>query len=314
MNKHRLTLLGGAQDGLRVPASVLHETVGALLEGARQATRFAVEGESIRKGPRPAWLEAACKIEITALSPGSAVLDLEVPTLEEADPSHFGDSEQCWLFDERDTRISKLTSVDLFGRVLAAVVEGEADDVVADRALLDTCVRFSRATRGAFDGVQLDELTDRGVPITIRHEHISKIEELRDETPPTQAVRVAGALDTISASRPDVVLTLADGTKVPARLEDHDAETLKDLFGETVVVSGVAHYRPSGRLILIDVESIVAAGDRDALFGGLPVAPARRPVAELLPQDETSGVSAFFGTWPGDESDEDLLEALRAIG
>lgn len=44
MKKHRITLLGGVQGELRVPASVLHETVGALLEGARQATRFFVEG------------------------------------------------------------------------------------------------------------------------------------------------------------------------------------------------------------------------------------------------------------------------------
>jgi hypothetical protein len=37
---------------------------------------------------------------------------------------------------------------------------------------------------------------------------------------------------------------------------------------------------------------------------------ATRPAASLLPQDETSGVSAFLGTWPGDESDEELLGAI----
>jgi len=314
MNKHRLTLLGGVQGELRVSASVLHETVGALLEGARQATRFFVEGESIRKGPRPAWLDAACEIQITSLSPGSAVLALEAPTLEEADPARFGEGGQASLFDEHERKIAKQTSVDLFGSVLAAIVDGEADDVMADRALLDTCVRFARAARGPFEGVQLDGLANRSAPVVIKPEHVSKMEQLRDETPRAQAVRVTGMLDTISASRPDVVLTLPDGAKVPARLEDHDAETLKQLFGEKVVVSGMAHYRPSGRLLLVDVESIAPAGEKDVLFEAAPVSRARRPVAQMLPQDETSGVSAFFGTWPGDESDEELLEALRAIG
>ncbi len=314
MNKHRLTLLGGFQDEFRVSASILHETVGALLEGARQATRFFVEGESIRKGPRPAWLEAACEIQITALSPGSAVLALEAPTLEEADPSRFSEGGQCSLFDEHDRKLSKRTSVDLFGDVLAAIVEGETDDVMADRALLDTCVRFARAARGPFEGVQIDGLAARRAPIVIKPEHIPRMELLRDETPPTQAVRVTGTLDTISASRPDVVLTLPDGAKVPARLEDHDAETLKELFGEKVVVSGMAHYRPSGRLLLVDVEAIAMAGENDTLFEATPVSRARGRVAQLFPQDETSGVSAFFGTWPGDENDEELLEALRAIG
>ena len=49
MKKHKLTLMGGAHDELRVPAAVLRESIEALLEGARLATRFAVEGESVRK-------------------------------------------------------------------------------------------------------------------------------------------------------------------------------------------------------------------------------------------------------------------------
>ena len=31
----------------------------------------------------------------------------------------------------------------------------------------------------------------------------------------------------------------------------------------------------------------------------------QQPSKYLVPQDETSGVSAIFGTWPGDESDEE---------
>jgi len=58
---------------------VLLETVGALLEGARQATRFFIEGESTRKGPRPAWLDAACSVDVTGLTAGSAVVALEAP-------------------------------------------------------------------------------------------------------------------------------------------------------------------------------------------------------------------------------------------
>ncbi len=38
-----------------------------------------------------------------------------------------------------------------------------------------------------------------------------------------------------------------------------------------------------------------------------------RPVFEPQTQDETSGVSAFFGTWPGDETDAELLVALDEI-
>jgi len=135
MNKHKLTMMGGLHGELRVSASVLHETVGALIEGARLATRFAVEGESIRKGPRPSWLDAVCAIDITALSAGSAVIALEAPTLQEADAVRFGDDGQRSLFEEHDHGFGEQTAIDLFGRVLASLIEGETDDVMADRAL-----------------------------------------------------------------------------------------------------------------------------------------------------------------------------------
>jgi len=117
-----------------------------------------------------------------------------------------------------------------------------------------------------------------------------------------KAVRVTGTLDTISATKSDVVLTLADGTAVAARLDAHDNQQLKTLFGLRVVVSGMAQFSPSGKLLVIDVEHLGPARDGDAVS-----------VASLLPQDEASGVLAFFGTWPGDETDEDLLDALKAI-
>ncbi|MCA9758682.1 MAG: hypothetical protein KDA27_23015 [Candidatus Eisenbacteria bacterium] len=131
----------------------------------------------------------------------------------------------------------------------------------------------------------------------------------------SRAVRVAGILDTISATRNDVELTLKDGASVSARLETHDNERLKSLFGSRVVVSGMARFGTSGELLTIDVEHLGPVGEGDVLFERVPSSPSPpgRPVVTLRPQDVTTGVSAFFGTWPGDESDEELLAALDAI-
>ncbi len=314
MKKHTMTLLGGTRGELRVPADVLLETVGALLEGARQATRFFIEGESTRKGPRPAWLDAACTVEVTGLTAGSAVVALEAPALADAAPDRFGGAHQVSLFAEPQQLLdASHSAVDIFAGVLASVVRGEKERVLADRALLDTCVRFARAARDGFDGVQLEGIAGLSAPLMVRRDDVAKIELLRDETPGPKAVRVSGTLDTISATKSDVVLTLSDGTTVAARLDAHDNEQLKALFGSRVVVSGMAQFRPSGKLLVIDVEHLGPARDGDAVFESSPKATATRPAASLLPQDETSGVSAFFGTWPGDESDEELLDALEAI-
>lgn len=142
----------------------------------------------------------------------------------------------------------------------------------------------------------------------------ARIEVLRDETPRPQAARVAGFLDTVSVSRPDVVRKLTDGTGIPGRLEAHDVEALRSLLGKEVVVSGMAHYRPSGRLLLLDVEDLRLARPEDRVFRAAPTARKRKVAIAPGPQEESSGVPSFFDTWPGDESDEELLAALRAIG
>jgi hypothetical protein len=314
MTKHKLTLLGGLPDELRISGAVLHETIGALIDGARLATRFAVEGESVRKGPRPAWLDAAGDFQITALTAGSAVLAMDAPALRDVDPARFGVGAQRSLFGGADERFGEQTGIDLFGQHLTTILEGDRDDVLADRALLDGCARFARVSGGGFSGLRLEGLRGRSSPLVITYEDASRIERLRDETPRPQAARVAGTLDTVSASRSDVMLTLKDGTRVPARMEEHDLEALRSLLGKEVVVSGMARYRPSGRLLLLDVEGLDVARPEDRVFQKAPVARKQKVAIEPAVPSESTGISAFFGTWPGDETDAELLEALRAIG
>jgi hypothetical protein len=313
MNPHRITLLGCPAEELRVAADVLAEALSALVDGARLATRFAVEGQSVRQGPKPAWLDAACSIDVTGLEPGSVRIDVEAPTLAVADPQRFGDGGQRPLFEQGGPSIGGRTAVDLFGQVLAGIVEGPSDEIAADRGLLDACSRFARLSAGGLSGVRIEGIAGRNEPLIVTEAHVARIELLRDETPPSRATRVSGILDTISASRAGVTLQLADGRAIPARLDEPDADTLRELFGRAVVVSGMAHYRPSGRLLMVEVESIAEARPADALFASMPEPHGRPPVVAEQAQDATSGVGAFFGAWPGDESDAELLDALGAL-
>jgi hypothetical protein len=118
-----------------------------------------------------------------------------------------------------------------------------------------------------------------------------------------------------SVARTDVVLRLADGTAVAARVERHVPEELRGLFTKRVVVAGLAQYRPSGRLLVIDAEHIGLATPGDALWEQSP-APrpvSSVPVAHLVSLDDSTGVAVLFGTWPGDECDEEFCAALAGI-
>jgi hypothetical protein len=63
----------------------------------------------------------------------------------------------------------------------------------------------------------------------------------------------------------------------------------------------------------VDVENLKPAKDSDAIFASVPLAQTAPFNLDTREQDETSGVSAFFGTWPGDESDEQLMDAVESI-
>lgn len=316
--KHTLTLLGGPSDEVRVSAEVLSEAIAALVEGAGRAARLLVEGDSTRPGTRPAWLDAVRQdIAVTGLHAGSTVIPIEASTLAEVAPEHFRDLGQGSLFGEPSEILdARQSAVDLFGNVLATALAGDRDALVADRALLETCARFVRtAGRAGARGVKLEGITGQSAPLEIGPEDLPRIELLRDETPAPRAVRVTGTLDTMSASSRMILLILPDGEKIQARLEEPDFELLPTLFRQRVTISGMARFRPSGRLLVVDAEYLGPATPNDTIWERMPVARpgAAAPVFTPTPQDRASGVAAFFGIWSGEESEQDLLRALEEI-
>ncbi len=315
MKQHRLVLQGGSADRLRIPIELLREMLGAVQDGARHAARFYVEGLSSQAGPRPRWLEACTAHLVTGLTPGSAVLDLEAPLLQEVAPEQFGGQQQQDLFGEANEPIGPDGSaIDLFIRVLHQVKAGNAAAVRADRALLESCLRLARLPRGDFNGVALCDVADERQSVELSPADVPRLETLIQETPLPQAVRFTCLLDTISGSRQTVLLRAESGETVLARLElGVDPEQLRTLWNQRVLIHGTAHYKPSGSIQQIAVDGLQPAAPQDVLFAHIPLPTSRQPVFRSLLHDQKSGVASFIGTWPGDESDAELIEALQAI-
>jgi len=79
------------------------------------------------------------------------------------------------------------------------------------------------------------------------------------------------------------------------------------------MVAGIGHYRPSGRVQQIAISQIHLAAAEDELFSETPRAWGSTPLFSPVTREPGSSVANFFGTWPGEESDEDLTAALSAI-
>lgn len=315
MKRHRLVLEGGDAGALRISDDQLAELLAALKEGARLALRFQAEGISSQPGPRPRWLEACTSHVITGLSAGSAVLELEAPTLEQAAPEVFPTGGQISLLEQEEPPVPPgSTALELFAAVLRQIQQGDGSTLKADRALLEGCLRFARVPVGTFSGISLGPINSEVPPVTLKASDIPLIEALVQQTPLPQAIRFTAKLDTISSTRPSVTLLSDDGEKILARLPGSvSTEELRTLFGQRVMVAGTGHYRPSGRVQQIAISQIHLAAAEDELFSETPRAWGSTPLFTPDSHEPGSGVANFFGTWPGEESDEDLTAALSAI-
>jgi hypothetical protein len=268
---------------------------------------------SVGGGPAPAWLDKVSHLDVTGLGPDSAVLLVEAPTFAEAASDRFPADLQLPFLGEPTSALDvSRTAVDLFRLVLTSVLSGDAQHLQVDRPMLDACVRFARAPVDPFGGVRLED-GDQGNSIEVRAADAACLEHLRYETPRPRAVRVVGVLDTVSAERAGILLKLRDGSLIPGRVDALEPEVLPGLLNTRVAMEGMAYSRPSGQLSVIDVDYLGPAREQgDELFERAP-GPFGGPLPAPVPQDERSGVAAMFGTWPGDETDEELLAALAEV-
>lgn len=319
--KHQLRLLGGTQEEVRVALPALVEILSAYLSCVQLAARLSLDGVSSQRGPAPTWLTDVCdSIDVTALKPGSTVLAVEAPPLSKTVPDKFSPTSQLNLLEDRSSSLSeskvalgRSTPLDLLTDEVRSLLAPSTEDKEIDHTLLDAIIKLSDIAFRRFEGLEFSQITGQQPALRIQENDVARLRQLKDETPKPHAARLTGKLDTISHSEPDIKLTLTDGTKVKAVLETHDPNTLQPLWGDTVVVSGIAHYSMKGRLTRIYVERIEPARPSDVLFATLPTPPVSLRVALEQQKEGASTIGDLIGKWPGDETEEELLESLRAI-
>ncbi|WP_309892003.1 hypothetical protein [Archangium sp.] len=304
--RHEIKLMGPVVHPERISAPLFHDLLHIFVEGTQRALRFRVEGRSTARGTQPAWMRAAAQFDLL-IEPQSepGVFRVESLPLRQTLPANLRSSDV--LFDDPER-----TAVDLFEAGLEDALAGATDSDKFDEGLVETFSAFARL----FDqGVEAIEIVNgRTIPITT--ESVERVVRLRRQIPPPQAVRIAGKLDTIRHSDRIFTLLLESGAVLKGVAERLDPTQMASLFGHTVVVSGMAVFRPSGSVLRIDAEQMQESSPQQtSLWSRLPK-PLLTPLdtrSLRVPQDERSGLNAIYGRWPGDESEEELVAALEAL-
>lgn len=305
MSRRTIRLTGSGIRGTSVSAVLLRDLLDVLIEGSKRVLRLQIEGRSTARGTQPAWLDQATNFDVMAIEEGSTLLVLDGPTLHQAIPERFG---QMPLFGGIDAERSAL---DYLRDSLRDAAASRDDSELFDGPVIQTFSKLERIMKRGVDAIELED----GDVLRLESAGIDNITKLRARIPASRHVRVSGKLETIKHSDRRFVL-LQDGASIPGVADERiEPDHLASLFGQQVVVSGDAYFRPSGTLLRVEAERIEPAKGDVSLWSTMP-----RPLlegetaAELhRRQGARSGVSSIFGKWPGDEDDAVLDEVLRQL-
>src|SRR5439155_10482257 len=134
-------------------------------------------------------------------------------------------------------------------------------------------------------------------------------------TPPSRQVRLAGVLDMIRYSTRSFSVRVESGEEIRGVMESAESlERLREFFGKPVLVLARAVYRPSGWFLRVDALALEDGAGAPAVFAKTPPPQTTRPPVpgKFRPAEAGKrGVAAFFGTWPGDETDGELEAMVR---
>ena len=281
---------------------------------ARRILRLRADGRS-HLYKQPKWLDPATHFDIylstqMGYSPVQASntptrLIVAAQPLLTAAPDAFA---QLKLWE--DDLNPQDTAVSLFEQSLRDAVGAKVQSDFIDRSILGSISQFSQVLDMGFDSISINGGPSPAVEIT--RPALDVVQKLVVQAPEPRKVIVSGTLDALRFSRRSFSLEVRGGRKIRGFYSPSEI-FIKQFFGEKIVVDAEAVFRPSGEVSSITALHIRRAEEGDAIWNTVPKA-APRTVEELQPRRVVpAGGSAFaqiFGAWPGNESDEEIEEAL----
>lgn len=307
---YEIRLKSSAGYGKHAPPKPIAAVLSSMPDLAGRAVRMAFQGTGSVAGRHAAWYTRATDIRFVGIDGTTdTVLRFEVPVLGEAAEELYAQGELWSTRPDPDQ-----TAFDLLGSILDDVRAENSDSERFDTGVLNSIYHLRHGLEGGFEEMVVQGTQDNR-PSVLDKGVVASARELSRLTPAPRQIRVAGVLDMLRASTQTFAIELQNGETVRGTYLQGEMEELKELFRQNVTVLGKAVFRPSGHVLRIDAQELVPSGGGDDFFSRMPVAVPRKlegARGARVPL-QTHGMAAIFGKWPGDETDEEIAEALRLI-
>ena len=315
MVEHILVLRGPDVAGGRPRPEAVGNVLRLIEPVVRESISMGFRSTSRMRGRKPEWFKRASDIRFVGLSAGeddSTRLYFEAPRFGEAAEDVYT---QGQLFRVRPDETD--TGFDLLADVLGDIRKQAVDSLRFDSRLLRQVGTFKAyPSKKGIDSVSVfgDRVLD-SQPAVLDEEVSTLALSMRHMTPPNRRARIAGRLDMIRDHDNVFEMILESGTTIRAVWTPGEMASLAGLFRKDVVVEGEAIFRVSGNLLRIEAGAIKEATEADSFFRKVPVAGGGQLEQRSFLKSQTprTGAAAIYGRWPGDETEEELLAALREM-
>lgn len=289
--------------------SLLSSIADAILCSSERVLRLVVEGSSLKRGKSPKWLDNALNLEITGISKGSTVLNINAPTFQESMPDYFS-QKKFW----KPKLIPDDTAISLFSKSMSDIFSGNLESDLYDYNVLQSLNSFKNILKKHVRELNITSQSKRSDNCRIGGEEIKKIGEVKVKIPESRVVALSGFFNLIEHEHSRFQLKLNNEQSVEGYLDPKfvDIEDMRSLWGKKVTVRGKALFKPSGKIHSIDAQKVRPFETGDEILGKALQAQTQFKFSEEFThkQNAQAALKKIWGKWPGEESIEEILEAL----
>ena len=281
----------------------------ALCKTAESATRLFSFGSGTGIGGNPSWLTESTNFTVTGLTQGSTVIQIKAPLLRETTKN---------IFAPRDFHLNppglKDTALDLVAYAIEDAGNENSTGEYYDSYVLEAMRKLGRPTQKGEVQLELIPQGSAHGKFILNKTVYQKLSNLKQSMPKQQTFIVSGRLDQINYKSRNFHLSIGQNSKILGRLqpESLDIEDLRQFWGKLVTIEGMVHFKVGGKPRIIEARKIGARSEGDELFEKLPeIHPLFSKTDEYRAQ--SFNIRDIFGTWPGDETIEELMAALKEL-
>lgn len=294
-----------------IPIIALKEIANALLKSTDRILRLFVEGQSVKSGKAPEWLKKSLDFTIMGITSGSTVITLEAPLLIDSMPEYF-EQKKLWQEDVINPDESALS---LLSKSVADVSAENRDSDYFDTGVLDALLAFKSITPSYASEISIVSKKKSSDNFKISPDEIKKIKTIKASTPLPRTIVLSGFFNLIEHHNRRFQLRMENGKTLNGIMDPElvAPERMRQFWGQRVTIKGKGNFKPSGNIRNIEAQFIQSFESGDEILQQVPIIQKQFKFTEeyFAEKNSSKSLKKIWGKWPGNESIDELLEALK---